>query len=184
MEKYIEVLEKFTQQRLAINRLWNIGEQTANLLKLLVLIKKPSIVLELGTSNGYSTFHLAELLPKKSKLYTVDVEPVRQDLAKDNLKDFKNIVFISKRIEDYIPLINYRIDFLFIDANKLNYLKYLKELENKMSDGAIIIADNINSHGGTIDEFLKYIYKFNKKFTTIKLDIESGVIISKFNIRR
>jgi predicted O-methyltransferase YrrM len=181
MEEYVEVTKRFEEQKTKINRLWNIGQDTAELLKMLVLIKQPSIVLELGTSNGYSTFHIAQSLLETAVLYTVDVEAARQDLAKENLKHFENIVFINQRIEDYIPQIKYQIDFLFIDANKLNYLKYLLALEVKLSNGAVIIADNINSHEGNIEEYTEYITRSKDKYTSIKLDIDSGIWISHYH---
>jgi len=178
VEKYLEVFERFNEQRNRITRLWNIGQQTADLLKMIVLIKVPKIVLELGTSNGYSTFHIAMSLTSEAIVYTIDVEPARQDLAKENLKKFNNIRFISMRIEDYIPMIDYNIDLLFIDANKTNYLTYLKALEDKLSKNAVIIADNINSHTGSIKQFLLYIKRCRKKYQFVKLDIETGVVIA------
>ena len=180
MEKYLEEIERFKRQRESISRLWNIGQQTADLLKMLVLIKEPKITLELGTSNGYSTFHIAMALAQNAILYTIDVEPARQNLAKENLKCLNNIKFISMRIEDYIPKIDYKIDLLFIDANKTNYLTYLKALENKLSNNAVVIADNINSHTGSIKQFLTYLKRCRKKYQFVKLDIETGVVVAVY----
>ena len=174
---YTEIINTFKEQMAQINRLWNVEKETAELLSFLVLLKKPKIVLELGTSNGFSTFYMA--IHKDSKIITIDVEKARQDLAKENLKCFKNIVFISERIEDYLPKIDYEIDFLFIDANKPNYSKYLQLIEKHLSDNAIVVADNIDSHT-TTQNYKDYVMNSNK-YTTIHLSIDSGVLISLFN---
>lgn len=50
---------KFKVQKQNLRRLWNISEKCAELLFLLILAKKPKRILEIGTSNGYSTFWLS-----------------------------------------------------------------------------------------------------------------------------
>jgi predicted O-methyltransferase YrrM len=171
------VLHKFQLQKQAIRRLWNVGKETAELLAFLVHITEPKIVLELGTSNGFSAFHLA--LRKETKVISIDVETARQDLAKMNLKDFANIEFITQRIENYIPVIDYEIDMLFIDANKTNYLKYLQQLEVYLKDKAIVVADNIDSHSETIKTYRDYVLN-SDKYTTIHLSLEAGLLISSY----
>jgi len=174
--KYSHILDTFALQKEKIHRLWNVGEETADLLAFLVMLKKPKIVLELGTSNGYSTFHLA--FSQIAKVITIDVETARNTLAKENLTDFQNIVFITDRIENYIPTIDYQIDMLFIDCNKSNYLKYLLMLEPYLSPDALVIADNIDSHD-TTKPFKDYLLK-SEKYTTIHLSLEDGVMVGIF----
>ena len=177
INQYTDLVKTFQEQMAKINRLWNVQNETAELLSFLVHLKKPKIILELGTSNGFSTFYMA--IHKESKIITVDVEKSRHDLAKENLKCFENILFISERIEEYLPRIDYKIDFVFIDANKLNYVKYLQIIENNLSENAIIVADNIDSHN-TTKNYQDYVTKSND-FTTIHLSIDSGLLISIYN---
>jgi len=178
IKDYSEVFERFAQQKNEIHRLWNVGIETANLLVLLVKILNPNIILELGTSNGFSTFHLALL--KTAKVITIDVEDSRQKLAKENLKQFKNIRFITERIEDYLPKIDFKIDMLFIDANKTHYLKYLKSIEKHLKNNAIVIADNIDSHGESIRDYREYVTS-SPKYISTHISIEAGLLVSLFN---
>ena len=173
--KYSDVLKKFSAQKQEIHRLWNVGENTARLLYFMIELKNPVNVLELGTSNGFSTFHLA--LSQKAKIYTIDVEDARQSLARQNLSEFSNITFVSERIEDYLPKIDYKIDMLFIDANKTNYLKYLQFLEQHLTDNALVVADNIDSHADTIKPYAEYIIK-SDKYITIHLSLDDGLLLS------
>lgn len=176
-KEYLSILKDFDKQKSEISRLWNVEKETAELLSFLSIIKKPKTVLELGTSNGFSTFHLA--INKESQIITIDIENSRQYLAKKNLKTFNNIVFINDKIEDCIDKIKQNIDFLFIDANKSNYLLYLKCLEEKLSNEAIIIADNIDSHPETTNPYYKYVTE-SDKYLTIHLSIDAGLLISMY----
>jgi len=174
---FAHIIERFAKQKNEIHRLWNVGEETAELLSFLVMLKKPKIILELGTSNGYSTFHLA--LCEKATIYTIDVETARNKLAKENLKDFPNIVFITDRIDNYIPTIDYKIDMLFIDCNKSNYLRYLTMCEPYLSNEALVVADNIDSHS-TTGSFREYVSGCDK-YTAIHLSIDDGVVVAIYN---
>ena len=171
---YSDILNTFKEQKQKIHRLWNVEEETANLLAMMVMIKKPKIILELGTSNGYSTFHLA--LNPAIRVVTVDVETARNNLAKETLKNFTNIEFITERIETYIPKVDYKIDMLFLDANKPNYLNYLLHLEEKLNPEALIIADNIDSHT-TTGKYSEYVLN-SEKYTTVHLSVDAGVLVS------
>jgi len=174
-KKFDSIVQNFSLQKKNISRLWNVDIETAELLGFLVLLKKPNIVVELGTSNGFSTFHLA--LGLKVKIITIDVEKARQDLAIENLGNFQNIEFISDRIENYLPKIDYSIDFLFIDANKTNYLNYLQLIEKHLSSNAVVVADNIDSHTGAIDLYKEYVIN-SDKYITIHLSLDNGLLIS------
>jgi predicted O-methyltransferase YrrM len=179
---YHEIMVAFAEQKNVTQRLWNVEAETANLLTMLAMISKPKIILELGTSNGFSTFHLALAYPyiykdvPQHRLITIDIETTRQKLAIKNLKQFSHIEFIYMRIEDYLPAIDYQIDFLFIDANKSNYLKYLQWIEPHLSAGAIIVADNIDSHS-TNDSYKDYV-RDSAMYTTIHISIDDGLLIS------
>ena len=176
-QPFLPILEKFDEQRNNISRLWNVGQETAELLSFLVMLHNQRIILELGTSNGFSTFHLA--LPQTAKVISIDVEKARQDLARSNLQDFQHLELISDRIENYLPKIDYQIDLLFIDANKTNYLHYLLELEKHLAENALIIADNIDSHTGNIKKYQEYVTE-SDKYITIHLSIENGLLISRY----
>ena len=57
--KYKHDLAKFKAQKNEIKRLWNIPQETAELLYTFIKIKAPEHILEIGTSNGFSTFWLS-----------------------------------------------------------------------------------------------------------------------------
>ncbi len=171
-------LEKFREQSNNIRRLWNIDEKLAELLYMFVRIKKPMNILELGTSNGFSTFYLSvsgELT--ESCVYSIEFDEKRHLMAKENLKNCNNIELIKGRIEDVIPELHMNFDMVFMDANKSCYIDYILSLENKLNKDALIIADNVSSHEETTGEYIDYIKK-NPRYDEMILPYLSGFSIA------
>ena len=175
---YNELLKRFREQALSNNRLWNVNQETAYLLNMLVTIKQPKHILEIGTSNGYSTFFLA--LDKNIRVTTIEVDEKRQALAKDNLKEFANINFIYAKAEEVLEKLDIMIDFLFIDANKPAYIRYLKLCEPFLNDNALIVADNIDTHPETTRQYQEYVIN-SPDYKTVHLSLDAGLLISMFS---
>ena len=182
-EIYAKELSVFERQRNDIKRLWNISEEAGKFLYRLVEISKPKRILELGTSNGYSTFWLSIACEKhKGEVVSIEVEKSRFELAKKNLIRLKNITLIFDLIEKAIPTLSGKFDMIFIDANKSDYIKYLKLLLefNKMEIPCLIVADNVISHYKSVKDYLNFVTN-NKHFYTEIENIGSGMSLSIYN---
>jgi predicted O-methyltransferase YrrM len=177
-QKYKHELAKFETQKNNIRRLWNISQETAELLYTFVKVKAPKHILEIGTSNGFSTFWLSLAAESCGAVVeTIEVDEDRFKLANKNLINRKNIVQHLGKAELIIPELTDKYDFIFIDAGKINYIDYIKLLLNKLSNNAIIIADNIISHKNTVTEYLDYI-ESSKLFDSVTLSIDSGINVA------
>ena len=177
-EKYTHELARFEVQRNNIRRLWNIPQDTAELLYTFVKIKKPKHILEIGTSNGFSTFWLSIAAESYDAVIdTIEVDKDRFQLAKRNLKNRKNIIQRFGKAELIIPELLDEFDFVFIDAGKINYIDYIKILISKLKNNAIIIADNIISHKDTVQEYLDFI-ESSELFDSVTLNIDSGLNVA------
>jgi len=180
-KKFESELAEFAKQKNAIRRLWNISENTAELLYMLVLMKNPKQILEIGTSNGYSTFWLSLAADKcDSSVTSIEIDASRFNLAIENLKNRHNIELINQKAEHAIPNLTDKFDFVFIDAGKINYIDYIKLLQNKLSNRAVIIADNVTSHSHTVEEYLSYV-KSSVNFSSMTLPFEAGLEITIYN---
>ena len=159
-------LEEFSK----INFMFNVPKETGELLNLLVKIKKPKKILEIGMSNGYSTIWLAE---PGFPVVSIEADPKKIIPAKENFKkaNLKNIKILHGFALDVLKSLKEKFDFVFIDATKKEYLSYFKLL--KLNKNAIVVADNIISHN-----ILDYHNYVNKNYKSHLIKIGSGVEVT------
>jgi|SRR3989344_1770153 len=163
-------------------RLWQIPRSTGQLLKLLVLLKRPNLILELGTSAGYSALWLASGLKelKKGKIYTIELAKPKILMARNYFNKAELNSKIKQIEGDFSKVLsgwNKRIDFIFMDADKSNYYKYLKIIEPWLNKDAIIIADNALDFKDLMKDYLDYVSK-SKKYYSYLLNLDHGLMIS------
>lgn len=179
-KQYKYELARFEIQKNNIRRLWNIPQETAELLYTFVKIKAPKHILEIGTSNGFSTFWLSLAAETCGAVVdTIEVDEDRFKLAKENLANRKNVVQRLGKAELIIPELSSKYDLIFIDGGKINYIDYIKLLLNKMNNNAIIVSDNVISHQDTVQEYLDYI-ESSELFENVTLNIDSGINVAIF----
>tara|TARA_Y100000994_G_C15552319_1_gene384629 strand:- start:49 stop:684 length:636 start_codon:yes stop_codon:yes gene_type:complete len=190
--KLLSELRRETELK-CINPIMLSGEYQGRLLSLISKIKQPKKILEIGTFTGYATLCLAEGLETSGKIYTIDKN---EELVKIQNKYFskskyhKNIIQYTGDALEIIPKINSKFDLIFLDADKMNYNKYLEIIIPKLNKKGILISDNVLWHGKVlsdrkkqdkvtkrIDAFNKDLVK-NKKFQTFMLPIRDGLSIS------
>ncbi len=176
-------LDRFADQRQRIHRLWNIDEETG--LWLINKIKEinPKNILEIGTSNGYSTFCLWQGMDKNMcSIISLEVDLSRHTLAKENLQGLENLELLLGKAEDLLPQLKQQFDFIFIDAGKINYIDYLEILlKNQMlADNAVIVADNVISHTPTVQRYLDLVLN-SPIFKTEILDLGAGLAITYYH---
>ncbi|MBN2461193.1 MAG: class I SAM-dependent methyltransferase [Candidatus Cloacimonetes bacterium] len=178
--KFAEEFQVFRQQKISCRRLWNVDEATGFYLYQIVLSSHPGRILEIGTSNGYSTFWLSLASEEVDALIdTVEVDAARQASALANLKGRKNIIFYLGLAERIIPSLQFSYDLVFLDANKADYISYLKLLLPLLNNNALIIADNVISHRESVHEYLDFIVN-NPSFVSETLNIGDGLEITRF----
>lgn len=153
---------------------------------MLIKISKVKNVLEIGTSNGYSTLWIADALNDNKKqghnghLTTIEFYEKRQCIARENIEKcgFSQLVtFKQGRALEIIPNLDFVPDMVFIDANKAEYIQYFDLLKNKLPQGAIILADNVISHAQKVADFLETI-KNDSTFQSEILDLPAGLLMA------
>ena len=130
------------------------GHLQGRVLSMLASMIQPQHILEIGTYTGYSALCMAEGLQPAGKLFTIDInaeleERVRNYFAKSEVNDQ-----IDYRIGDaleVIPELNEMFDLVFIDDDKVNYLKYYDLVFDKIRIVCFIIADNVLWSGKVLE---------------------------------
>jgi len=136
-----------------------ISPEQAQFMQLLIRLLKANRVLELGTFTGYSALAMALALPENGRLITCDINTEWTSQAPSFWKAAGQSHKIELRIapakETLQQLINdgynHQFDFIFIDADKTNYLAYYELALQLVSPNGLIAIDNIFWEGKVID---------------------------------
>ena len=178
IQKLLNELEQFSQKNIGY---YNIPAATGKFFYNLVLISKAKNILEVGTSNGYSTIWLAEAAKQnKGKVKTIEISESKVKMAKENFKRAKLdklIKIIHGDALKEIPRLREKYDFMFIDAIKRDYIKYLKLNEKNLKKNAVIVADNAIIFKEKMIHYLNYLQN-NKNYSSVLVPIGTGVEFS------
>jgi len=143
------------------DRMRNIPPETGRFLNMLVKASKARRVLEIGTSNAYSTIWLG-LAAKEmgGKVITLEKDERKIMMARENLKRAELLAVVQIIEGDALKTIKKLrgpFDFVFIDAEKEDYLKYFDLVYPKTSRGGLIVADNAGSHAEELADYLERV---------------------------
>ena len=162
---------------------WNIPRKTGVLINTMIKMMNAKNVLELGTSNGYSGIWIAKALKKTSgRLTTIEFYNKRQSIAIDNFKKC-GVFDIIRPIEGSACEIlkwlgpDEKFDFVFIDANKREYVEYFKLVKPHLTSKAVIVADNIISHAEKVQTFIDAVDS-DPEFQYMIAEIPGGLLIA------
>jgi len=143
-----------------------VAPYEGKILSELVRLKNPANVVEVGTLYGYSLSWILEGLGSQSKVWSV--EKLEDNFTKSisfiNMHDKVNQVsLINSSGLEFLDSwdSNLKIDFLFIDADKGNYLNYLNLALPHLSKGAVVVGDNTFLFGHVLNELPPENYSKN-----------------------
>jgi predicted O-methyltransferase YrrM len=134
-----------------LERLRNVEPDTAQLLALLVLATGARRILELGTSNGYSTLWLADAARSVGgRVVSVDMDGARIAQAAEHLARTRLNGHVELRTEDAALTLasseGDSFDLIFLDAERPAYPDYWPDLIRVMRPGGLLVVDNVLSH--------------------------------------
>ena len=135
------------------------GHFQGRLLTMFVKMIQPNHILEIGTYTGYSALSFLEGLDDSAKITTIDCNIELEDFTRSFFEKSGKAHQIDYRLGDaseILPLIDPDYDFVFIDADKNNYLNYYEFVVEKMKSGGYIIADNVLWSGKVCDNSLNF----------------------------
>ena len=127
-----------------------IREETRDLLRILLEMKKPERILEVGTAIGFSSVFMKENSPQSLRIDTIENYPPRIVRARENLKKADpegKIVLHEGDAAKVLPCLQTPYDFVFMDAAKGQYIHFLPEIIRLLRPGAILLSDNVLQDG-------------------------------------
>jgi len=168
------------------DRMLAITKDTGELINMILRLKNAKNMLEVGMSTGYSTIWSAEAISEKSgKIITIEQNPSKIKRAKENFQKagVTNTITIKKGFAmQILTELNlhqkYRdfFDFVLIDADKENVIKYFDLILPMVPVGGVIVTDNMlypEKFREDMKKFSDYLKK-NPKLRTITLSIGNG----------
>ncbi|MGH7278872.1 MAG: O-methyltransferase [Candidatus Rokuibacteriota bacterium] len=137
-----------------------IGRAKGRVIRRLLDKHRPRRAVEIGSLLGYSAILIASSLPPGGRLICVEANPYLAKFVKSNVDDAglgKRVKIVTGDALRVLPLLAGRFDFVLIDAAKEDYLDYLRQLEPKLSPGAVVVADNTGIFRRDVAPYLEHV---------------------------
>ncbi|MEO7719218.1 MAG: class I SAM-dependent methyltransferase [Capsulimonas sp.] len=143
------------------SKMLNLHPDTARKLSDLALEAHSTRILEIGTSSGYSLIWLAWAARQNGgHVLSIDRDPAKTELALANLKRAGLTDIVTLRTGDAAEILSDledQFDLVFLDADRITYPAMLTQLLSKLTPGALLLADNVNSHPTEIAGYISAI---------------------------
>lgn len=174
-----------------------IRKEMQQYLKLLLSIKKPEKILEVGTAVGFSALLMAEYNPVPCHITTIENYEKRIPLARENFRRAgkeSQITLLEGDAADILKTLEEPYDFIFMDAAKGQYIHFLPDILRLLAKDGILVSDNVLQDGDIIESrfivtrrnrtihkrMRDYLYELthNEEIITSVLPIGDGITVS------
>lgn len=174
-----------------------IRKETAGLLKVLLRMKKPQRILEVGAAVGFSSILMSEYAGEDCHITTIEKFEPRIIKAKENIKKTGNEKRITLLEGDALAILRGlepSYDFIFMDAAKAQYIHFFPEVMRLLCVGGVLVSDNVLQDGDIVQSryavtrrnrtihsrMREYLWELthNDRLETTVLPVGDGVTIS------
>lgn len=189
---FLQGITSFTWRN-TINARQLSGHLQGLVLSTLVNLKKPECLLEIGSFTGYSTACFASNLSNQTQIHVIEADQEILFKAKSFWKDYDFMQKINWHCGEGLtvfPTLKIEPDFVFIDADKKNYINYFNMIFPSLKSGGLMIFDNtlwsgkvIQLEQGFNDKDTQTMHAFNEKLSectdwkTVILPIRDGLTL-------
>ena len=167
------------------------GHVEGSLLRMLVQVSGARRVLEIGTYTGYSALSMAMGLPEDGRVITCDIDPEATAMARQYWEKSSHGEKIDLRLGpalETIESLEGPFDFVFIDADKENYVNYWEAILPKVGQGGLIAVDNVLWSGRVLDPkdtldhaivaFNRHV-RYDDRVELVMLTVRDGVTLAR-----
>ncbi len=174
-----------------------IRREMQSFMKFLMAAHRPKRILEVGTAVGFSALLMCEYNPVACEIVTIENYEKRIPIALENFKKAgreEQIHLIAGDAAEVLKRLQEPFDFIFMDAAKGQYLRFLPEVLRLLNPGGILVSDNVLQEGDLIESHFaverrnrtihkrmrEYLYelKHNDMLVTSLIPLGDGVAIS------
>ncbi len=174
-----------------------IRAQTQSLLRLLLAVKKPASILEVGCATGFSALLMSEYAPENCHITTIEKYEKRIPVARENFRRAgreDKITLLEGDAAGILRELHGAFDLIFMDAAKGQYIHFLPDVMRLLAAGGILVSDNVLQDGDILESrfavtrrnrtihsrMREYLYalKRDPALETVILPVGDGVTIS------
>ena len=163
-----------------------VSEEDGRFLRVMAAASRAKHALEIGSASGYSAIWIGlGLRETGGRLVTIEFDPVRAREAADNVRraGVSDIVqVVQGDAFTQIPRLPGTFDFVFLDAWKKDYKRFLDLVLPRLDGGGVFLAHNVVNKGKDMPDFLDAIERYPNLLTSIVTPAGEGLSIS-FNRR-
>ena len=174
-----------------------IRREMQSFLKVLLQIKKPTKILEVGTAVGFSALLMAKYTPEDTRIVTIEKYEKRIPVSKANFQAAgmdHRITLLEGDALEILREMEDSFDFIFMDAAKGQYIHFYPEVMSLLAPEGILVSDNVLQEGDLIEshfaverrnrtiykrmrEYL-YVLKHDERLETSILPVGDGAAVS------
>ena len=157
----------------------NVGRAKGRIIRRLIERHRPTRALELGSLLGYSAILIAGAMPPRGRLTCLEANPFLAWLVKANVETAglgRRVRVIASEALRAIPMLPGRFDFVLLDADKNDYLDYLRQLEPKLVPGAVVVADNTGYFRREVGPYLEYVRAEGGRYVSRSYEVDDDAM--------
>ena len=131
-----------------------IRKEMQQFLKMLLAVKRPLRILEVGTAVGFSAILMAEYDPVRCEITTIENYEKRIPIARENFKRAgkeKQITLLEGDAAEVLKTLDEPYDFIFMDAAKGQYIHFLPDIIRLLGEQGVLVSDNVLQDGTIIE---------------------------------
>nr|WP_283247365.1 O-methyltransferase [Halomonas boliviensis] len=180
-------LEHFGQQNDAAvserpRKMLNITHDTGEFLSVLIQATNAQRVLEIGTSNGYSTLWLAQAVQRiGGRVTTVELSEFKLEMAAKNFARSGLSEVITQHRGEAGGLLESLddacFDLLFLDSKRSDYVQWWPSMQRVLRKCGLLVVDNATSHADEMADFMALV-SADPDFTTCTVPVGNGEFLA------
>ena len=174
-----------------------IRRDMQSFMRMLLALKQPKRILEVGTAVGFSTLLMCEYGPGDLEIVTIENYEKRIPIAKANFRKAgreSQITLLEGDAGEILKELEGPFDMIFMDAAKGQYINWLPDVMRLIRNGGVLISDNVLQEGDIIESHYlverrnrtiykrmrEYLYelKHNPSLITSIIPLGDGVTVS------
>ncbi len=191
--EFLEELERYAHETYVPV----VRREMQSFLKVLLAIKKPMKILEVGTAIGFSTLLMCEYGPEGCQITTIENYKKRIPIARENFSKSgyeKQITLLEGDAREVLKDLEDSYDLIFMDAAKGQYIHFLPDVLRLLSPGGVLVSDNVLQDGDILESryvverrnrtihkrMREYLYtlKHHPQLVTAILPVGDGITVS------